>query len=348
MKYSESEVLEIALSEFDLEDGKCPAPRWLDAAAGGELPVALVEPMQAHLDSCAECRELLERVKEARRMEAEWEQSPSDAASIAGDNRTPGVAADAKFERSVQTSDPIAIRALEGDCLTASQSMSGTRWTIIASAQTSGPDRSRALDELCRMYWYPVYCYLRRADHGADEASAILQGFFANFFASDIFARATKDRGRFRVVLFDSLESFLKTTRKDSPIQSVIPFNPRQAEPSYLMELSDSPSPKAAFDHGWAITIVRHARSAVETTWRSQAEPLYNAISDCLKSGNSTDDQERIAKQFNLTVTDVADHIRRLKSEKQEAIRREISDTVAPSEFEAELNELIELFKRVA
>ena len=50
-----------------------------------------------------------------------------------------------------------------------------TRWTVVLlSAQSQAP----ALGELCRIYWYPLYAYVRRRGRTPEEAQDLTQGFF--------------------------------------------------------------------------------------------------------------------------------------------------------------------------
>ena len=37
-----------------------------------------------------------------------------------------------------------------------------TRWTLVADVRSGGESARRALEELCAVYWYPVYVYARR------------------------------------------------------------------------------------------------------------------------------------------------------------------------------------------
>ena len=57
-----------------------------------------------------------------------------------------------------------------------------TRWTIIRDAGESkaSPSQSlNALSELCRIYWRPVYLFLRRQGTPPHDAQDLTQGFFA-------------------------------------------------------------------------------------------------------------------------------------------------------------------------
>ena len=54
-----------------------------------------------------------------------------------------------------------------------------TRWTLVTAAGKQGtPEARRALSDLCRLYWYPVYAFVRRRGYDADEALDLAQGFF--------------------------------------------------------------------------------------------------------------------------------------------------------------------------
>ena len=56
-----------------------------------------------------------------------------------------------------------------------------TRWTLVLDAQTAlTPRGQQALATLCELYWYPLYAYLRRCGHSAEDAQDLTQGFFAS------------------------------------------------------------------------------------------------------------------------------------------------------------------------
>ena len=52
-----------------------------------------------------------------------------------------------------------------------------TRWTRVVAANGDGAEAERALNELCGMYWYPLYAFVRRKGKGAVDAQDLTQGF---------------------------------------------------------------------------------------------------------------------------------------------------------------------------
>ena len=47
-----------------------------------------------------------------------------------------------------------------------------TRWTLVIRAGRSKTPRAQlALAELCQVYWYPLYAYVRRRGHSAPDAT---------------------------------------------------------------------------------------------------------------------------------------------------------------------------------
>jgi len=85
-----------------------------------------------------------------------------------------------------------------------------TRWTLVAAAgKTATPEARTALAELCRLYWYPLYAFVRRRGYDADEALDLTQGFFTRLIEKNDLADADPDRGRFRSWLLASVKHFL-------------------------------------------------------------------------------------------------------------------------------------------
>src|SRR5207245_10977311 len=85
-----------------------------------------------------------------------------------------------------------------------------THWcVVVAAGQSSSPAAEAALEQLCRAYWYPLYCYVRRARHTPEDAQDLTQDFFARLLEKNYFALASRERGRFRSFLLTSLKTFL-------------------------------------------------------------------------------------------------------------------------------------------
>jgi hypothetical protein len=86
-----------------------------------------------------------------------------------------------------------------------------THWSLILAAQGESPAAREALAELCRLYWYPLYAYIRRRGRAADEAQDLTQEFFARLLERDDLAGLDPARGRFRAFL---LTDHLRTYRR--------------------------------------------------------------------------------------------------------------------------------------
>src|SRR5262249_24276140 len=91
-----------------------------------------------------------------------------------------------------------------------------TRWTMSLAAgesQTPPADALRGLSELCRIYWPPIFLFLRRQGSNPDEAQDLTQGFFAHLIESRAYARADPDKGRFRSFRLGALKHFVAHAR---------------------------------------------------------------------------------------------------------------------------------------
>jgi RNA polymerase sigma-70 factor (ECF subfamily) len=61
-----------------------------------------------------------------------------------------------------------------------------TRWTLVGKAVASGDTEARkALDDLFRIYWKPLYRYVRRTGKSAEDAEDLVQGFFGLLVTGD-------------------------------------------------------------------------------------------------------------------------------------------------------------------
>lgn len=85
-----------------------------------------------------------------------------------------------------------------------------TRWSLIlSSASDTHSQAEGALEELCRVYWYPVYSFIRVRSSSADQAQDLTQDFFVFLLKGSVFASADPAVGRFRFFLITALKNFL-------------------------------------------------------------------------------------------------------------------------------------------
>ena len=70
-----------------------------------------------------------------------------------------------------------------------------------------------ALSELCRIYWRPVYGFLRREGYEREDAQDLTQGFFTHLIERRGYARADREKGRFRSFLLKVLKNFVADAR---------------------------------------------------------------------------------------------------------------------------------------
>ena len=85
-----------------------------------------------------------------------------------------------------------------------------TQWSQVLAARDGSDTRAqKALAGLCDAYWLPLYAFVRRSGHDAEESRDLTQAFFTRIVETGGFASADPERGRFRSYLLGALKHFL-------------------------------------------------------------------------------------------------------------------------------------------
>ena len=87
-----------------------------------------------------------------------------------------------------------------------------TRWSLILSAANSQSEEQKArdaLEELCRIYWRPVFVFVCRRGYSMEDAQDLTQDFFVKILERNWLQHADANRGRFRSLLLTSLQNSL-------------------------------------------------------------------------------------------------------------------------------------------
>src|ERR1051325_1015155 len=118
-----------------------------------------------------------------------------------------------------------------------------THWSVVLAA---GQDRSdgaaKALEELCRTYWYPLYAYLRRKGSSEHDAQDLVQGFIWQLLERRSLEKVEREKGKFRSFLLASLNYFVADERDRGLAQKrgggreLLSLEFNEAEDSYAVD----------------------------------------------------------------------------------------------------------------
>jgi RNA polymerase sigma factor (sigma-70 family) len=226
-----------------------------------------------------------------------------------------------------------------------------TRWSLILTAAAgSGEESRRALTALCKLYWYPVYAYLRRKGFDRDGAQDLTQDFFVRLLEKEFFSLADPARGRFRAFLFASLRHFLinehhrARAQKRGAGRMPLPLDFQTGERRYTLEPADRRSPDVLFERQWALTVVETALGRLEAeARRSGTESRFERLKAFLTPGTSGGDNYAAAA-LDLGVSEgaVKVAVHRLRRRLAVLLREAVGDTVkSPEETDAEIRHLL-------
>ncbi|MDW8310439.1 MAG: RNA polymerase subunit sigma-24, partial [Verrucomicrobiales bacterium] len=138
-----------------------------------------------------------------------------------------------------------------------------THWTVVlAAGRRHTPQADRALEELCRTYWYPLYAYVRRRGHSREDAEDLTQAFFARFLAKNYLEGLSAERGRFRAFLLAALKHFLANEWDRARAQKRgggaphLSLDWQTADTQFQLAAAHELSPDRAFDREWALALL--------------------------------------------------------------------------------------------
>lgn len=224
-----------------------------------------------------------------------------------------------------------------------------TRWTLVLDAGAGDTSSQQgALAGLCQTYWPPVYAYLRRFGATPADAQDLAQEFFARLLANEFFARAEKEKGRFRTFLLCSLKNFLHDEHLKAHAQKrgggqVVSFDELTAEQSYQNEPAITATAETLFERKWALTLLEGVLAKLEVEFNQGAKPgLFFELRQRLWGGGKREPAHTLATRFGLSESAVHVMMHRLRARFRELLRAEIAELVAsPSEVDDEIAHLI-------
>jgi hypothetical protein len=96
-----------------------------------------------------------------------------------------------------------------------------TQWSVVLTAQGESPEAQKALERLCRTYWWPLYSFVRRQGYTPEEAQDLTQSFFVLFLERRDFDAVRRERG-VCVPIFSRRSRISSVTRAVAPLESSV------------------------------------------------------------------------------------------------------------------------------
>ena len=248
------------------------------------------------------------------------------------------------------------MNSLRAETGTQNESFNSTRWTLVLAAGDSDATPSEsleALSELCRIYWRPIFLFLRRQGSNPDDAQDLTQGFFAHLIESRAYARADPDKGRFRSFLLGALKHFVAHARAHDRTQKrgggmIL----GQLDTAAIAEADaravslQNWSAERVYEREWAETLLRQAldRLAEECALAGKDELFKQLNSHLSVSSEAAVPYEEISLRLGRPITTLRSDVARMRSRYRTILREEVGGTVAnASEVDAELRHLCEV-----
>jgi RNA polymerase sigma-70 factor (ECF subfamily) len=225
-----------------------------------------------------------------------------------------------------------------------------TRWSLILAAGAgSGADASRALAELCSLYWYPLYAFIRRRGHPADQAHDLTQGLFARLLEKNELASLRQQRGRFRSWLLAAASHYLANVWNSEQAQKRggglqhFSIDGEEAEGRYVREAMAHESPERLFEREWVLLLLERVLATLRDEWmRAGKGLLFERLRGSLTGEQGELTYQQVGNEVGMTVGAVKVAAYRLRHRLRALLEAEVTQTLErPEEVEDELRALL-------
>jgi RNA polymerase sigma factor (sigma-70 family) len=233
------------------------------------------------------------------------------------------------------------------------ESFISTRWTIVFEAgdsENASAQALRALSELCEIYWRPVYAFLRKQGHGSDDAQDLTQGFFADLIETRAYARADREKGRFRSFLLGALKHFVADARdRERALKRGGGMIFEKLDEKAIAEAEAQIARVATwqanevYDSEWARSLLAQAvgRLAQESALAGKSELLGYLMPYLATAEESVIPYEEMSQRSHRPIATLRSDVARLRARYRAILREEVRGTVAqPGEVAEELRYL--------
>ena len=224
---------------------------------------------------------------------------------------------------------------------------------MVLEAQGPTAAAQAALDKLCRIYWRPIYGFVRRQGVGPEQAKDLTQGFFALLLERRDLDAVRKEKGRLRSYLLTSVKHFMTNERnramaiKRGQGQRLIPLEDLRERERVGFERAETLPADQIYERRWALSVLDEVLARLGDEYRAAGNiRLFDRLQTSLTDEPDRHSPADIAREFGMTESAVRQASYRLRQRYRQLLREEIAHTVMlPGEVEDELRHLISVLR---
>jgi RNA polymerase sigma factor (sigma-70 family) len=227
-----------------------------------------------------------------------------------------------------------------------------TRWSVVLRAgKPDEADAEKALSQLCRDYWRPLYHFARRSGFSQEDAEDLTQGFIAGLLETRSIGRADPARGRFRSFLLGSFGHYIANHRRGEQAQkrgggtALIQINAAEAEAALAMSAVDTLTPERLYERSWALALMEKVMERLRSEFAAAGrDALFAALHPFLSGAAGRPGYAKIGAALGLSESAVTVTVHRMRKRYGALLREEIAATVADeTEVDDELRYLMQV-----
>ena len=217
-----------------------------------------------------------------------------------------------------------------------------TQWTMLEALRGSDTETYCSLvGQICRMYWKPLYCYVRSTGRGREDAKDITQDFLADWIEKKKFLGAERSKGRFRSYLLKALQRHLhnvyraENAQKRRPIGGVVSLEDVIPDEDFSFEPADekNATPEEVFHRIWLKDILLQSFDAFQQECQATGKEVHldvfqRCVFEPLLHQVMRPPRRELAKQWHLTEKEISARLVTARRAFMGVLREEIRSRV--------------------
>lgn len=216
-----------------------------------------------------------------------------------------------------------------------------TTWGLVSKIRKAQDERQVALETLCKRYWRPIYCYVRRAWRKSNEdAKDVTQAFFLWLMDGEVLSRYATERSSFRFYLKGVLRNYMRNSEqalgrlKRGGDVKLLPLADEFRDLADAIPDSSAESPEEAFDRAWVDELIERATKRTQEELHKGGHELRYKVFEAYELGppGSQPTYSGVAEQLGIKVSDVRNHLFAVRERLRTEIRSELRETVSSAE----------------